>query len=102
MTEKQFIQWNFARDDAAKQLGKTSGIADWISVNQIVPISLFDWLNLTPLMQRAIALEVEEVARQREQNRRQTEQKLDSLAAQANAKLNFPHGDDSSVSRLIR
>jgi hypothetical protein len=100
-SEKQFANFIYARDDAAKTLAKKYEIGAWVSINQFVSISWDTWLELTDLTRRAIALEVEEIARQRNNSHKQQEEKLERLMAEESSKLKFPNQVGSTINRFL-
>lgn len=94
------ITWQ--KDDEAKQLRNRYDVKSWVAVNQVVSISLTDWLLLSEDWQRAIAQEVEEVIGERNRVAREREMRLDQMMLQARTKDPLAGLNESSISKLFR
>lgn len=89
------------RDQLAQEISKKYEIAEWVSVNQYVSISWETWHQLDDLVKRAIGLEIEEIARSRQQSMREQEIKLEGLMAKESIALKFPNATNTSIGKYL-
>lgn len=89
------------RDDLARQVAKKYEIAEWVAINQFVSISWESWHTLEDIVKRAIGLEIEDLARKRQQSSVEQERKLESLMAKENSSLKFPNQPSNTINRFL-
>jgi hypothetical protein len=84
----------------SKMLSEIFALKAFITINQIVSVSLEEWLGasewrrihgLEESMKRALLYEVEFVLQERERHQRDREQKAKLDQAQTNAQISLPH-----------
>ena len=90
----------WARDDAAKKVSAKYEIANWVSINQFVTLDWDTWLNLNDIQRRALALEVEELARNATDSKREQEVKLEKMLSKENTGIQFPSSNFSPIGRF--
>lgn len=79
----------WALDDRARSIVQRYEIESWVGINQVVSISWESWLSMDYLLKRAIAMQVEEVNRVRQNQAREQQQKLDNMLATQGTQLKF-------------
>jgi hypothetical protein len=89
------------RDELAKSISKRYEIDVWVSINQYVNISWESWHDLDDLVKRAIGLEIEEIARSKQQAVRDQEMKLENLMAKDSASLKFPNPTTPAINKFL-
>ncbi len=72
-----------------------------IAINQIFPISFETWMGMDDLLKKAIALEVEEIARKRQNERSRQEAEAEKMVGEQASKVKFPSAVQSSISRFF-
>ncbi len=100
-TSEDIAQEFWARDDKARALAQKYEIDSWVAINQVVTISWETWLNLDNLLKRAIALEVENVVRERQSAQSDQQRKIDRVMAEQSAGLRFPNPIKSSIQDIL-
>jgi hypothetical protein len=100
--EEDIAQFQWQYDDLAKAVGRKHYIASWMSVNMVVNISWESWINLDPLLRRAIELEVESIIQARESERAQQKRELETMQAQRNTELKFLDTSSSVIGNMLR
>jgi len=101
LNEQQVAKFVWDYEEAAKKIGQKYDVSNWIGVNQIVTIDWKDWLNLEPLIKKAICLEVEGIVNERNNKTLERERKMEMQMAQTNSKLNFLDTSQSAVSKMF-
>jgi len=101
LTDQDIANLVWQRDDAAKKLSQKLGIDVWVSVNQYVTISWETWHDLDDLTKRAIGLEIEALAQDKQKAVREQESKLENLITKDSLALKFPNQTNSSIGRFM-
>lgn len=76
--------------DAAQIIAKKYNLKTWVSINQLVKLSLTEWLGLTEdpfvqhygypdLIMQALAIEVEDLSREIDKKRKEQEMKMNEM-----------------------
>lgn len=68
----------------------------------VVNISWESWINLDPLLRRAIEIEVEDIVSKRESERAQQRRELETVQAHKNTELKFLDTSHSVIGNMLR
>lgn len=93
------MQEYFRLDREAEHFAQKYDIASFIAVNQLVAVSLTEWLGLKGFfvesygipdpLKKALAFEVARIGRERESKRKDQEREMKMAQTEFNGKLNF-------------
>lgn len=101
-TVDELLALEAQRDELAQVVINRYQVQDWVAVNQIVVLSWFDWLKLSPIERRAIGICVEKVAAQRREKQREQEERFKAQLSHFNSRLSFPVQPHSHVTDLMK
>ena len=94
ITEEEFKNLTITRErilrDAAQIIAKKYNLKSWVNINQLVSLSLTEWLGLTEdpfvrhygypdLIMHALTIEVEDLSREIDKKRKEQEMKMKDL-----------------------
>jgi hypothetical protein len=99
--------------DAAKVISKKYNIKTWVGINQLVNVSLSEWLGLTEdpfirhygypdIVMRAVAMEVEDLSNELDKKRKDQELRMKELVQKPALDALSASAPNSALSKVFR